>query len=236
MIAENAIRPRYAALKNQLDQRGRRLFGAAEKSAAGYGGTAAVSRATGVARSTIIRGAKDLLVISSVPVRVRRKGAGRPLASKADPTRLEDLRRLAELATMGDPMRLLLWVSKRRENLAVALRAMNYAISANTVGKMLVALGYSRQVNRKTNEGNRHPDHYGQFQHINQQVMTFQEAGQPVISVDTKKKEVIRDYKNGRSDYRATGCPDNVRGYDFVDPGLGRMAPYGVYDIAANAG
>ena len=88
---------------------------------------------------------------------------------------------------MGDPMRLLLWVSKRRENLAVALRAMNYAISANTVGKMLVALGYSRQVNRKTNEGNRHPDHYGQFQHINQQVMTFQEAGQPVISVDTKE-------------------------------------------------
>ena len=192
MIDEDAIRTRYAAIKDRLDERGRRLFVAAEKAAAGYGGTAAVCRATGVARSTIIRGAKDLLAASSTPVRVRRKGAGRPPASKADPTVLEDLRRLVEPATMGDPMRPLLWVSKSREKLAVALRAMNHAISANTVGKLLITLGYSRQVNRKTKEGSRHPDRDGQFQHINRQVIAFQAAGQPVISVDTKKKELTR--------------------------------------------
>jgi Rhodopirellula transposase DDE domain len=236
MIDENAIRTRYAAIKDRLDERGRRLFVAAEKAAAGYGGTAAVCRATGVARSTIIRGAKDLLAASPSTARVRRKGAGRPLASKADPTVLEDLRRLVEPATMGDPMRPLLWVSKSREKLAVALRAMNHAISANTVGKMLITLGYSRQVNRKTKEGSHHPDRDGQFQHINNQVMAFQAAGQPVISVDTKKKELIGEYKNGGSDYRATGCPDMVRVHDFVDPDLGKVAPYGIYDIAANAG
>jgi hypothetical protein len=236
MIDEIAIRTRYAAVKSRLDERGRRLFVAAEKAAAGYGGTAAVSRATGVARSTIIRGAKDLVDAASIAVRVRRKGAGRPLASKADPTVLEDLRRLVEPATLGDPMRPLLWVSKSREKLAAALRAMNHAISANTVGKMLVALGYSRQVNRKTKEGSHHPDRDGQFQHINRQVMASQAAGQPVISVDTKKKELIGEYKNGGSDYRAAGCPDMVRVHDFVDPDLGKVAPYGIYDIAANAG
>ncbi len=236
MIDEDAIRARYAAIKERLDERGRRLFVAAEKAAAGYGGTAAVCRATGVARSTIIRGAKDLLAASSTPVRVRRKGAGRPPASKADPTMLEDLRRLVEPATMGDPMRPLLRVSKSREKLAVALHAMNHAISANTVGKLLITLGYSRQVNRKTKEGSRHPDRDGQFQHINRQVIAFQAAGQPVISVDTKKKELIGEYKNGGSDYRATGCPDMVKVHDFVDQDLGKVAPYGIYDIAANAG
>jgi hypothetical protein len=150
MIDENAIRARYAAIKDQLDERGRRLFVAAEKTAAGYGGTAAVSRATGVARSTIIRGAKDLLTASSVSLRVRREGAGRPSSGTADPTMLEDLRGLVEPATMGDPMRPLLWVSKSREKLAAALRALNHAVSANTVAKMLTILGYSRQVNRKT--------------------------------------------------------------------------------------
>ena len=236
MVNEKAIRARYAAVKNQLDERGRRLFVAAEKAAAGYGGTAAVCRATGVARSTIIRGAKELLEASSPPGRVRRKGAGRPLRSKADPTLLEDLRRLVEPATMGDPMRPLLWVSKSREKLAAALRAMNHAVSANTVGKMLIALGYSRQVNRKTKEGRHHPDRDGQFQHINRQVIASQAAGLPVISVDTKKKELIGDYKNSGSDYRAAGRPDTVRVHDFVDPELGKVAPYGIYDIAANAG
>jgi len=113
---------------------------------------------------------------------------------------------------------------------------MNHAVSANTVGKMLIALGYSRQVNRKTKEGSHHPDRDGQFQHINRQVMATQAAGQPVISVDTRKKGLIGDYKNGGSDYRATGGPDAVRVHDFVDPELGKVAPYGIYDIAANAG
>ena len=133
MIGETAIRARYAAIKDQLDESGRRLFVAAEKAAAGYAGTAAVSRATGVARSTIIRGAKELLAVSSTSLRIRRAGAGRQASSTADPTVLDDLRGLVEPATMGDPMRPLLWVSKSREKLAVALRALNHAVSANTV-------------------------------------------------------------------------------------------------------
>lgn len=236
MIDEPAIRVRYAAIKDRLNERDRRLFVAAEKAAAGYGGTAAVSRATGVARSTIIRGVKDLLTPSAATSGVRRKGAGRPPLSKADPTVLEDLRRLVEPATMGDPMRPLLWVSKSREKLAVALRALKHAISANTIGKLLITLGYSRQVNRKTKAGSHHPDRDGQFQHINSQVLALQAVGQPVISVDTKKKELIGEYKNGGSDYRATGCPDRVKVHDFVDKELGKVAPYGIYDVATNAG
>ena len=236
MIDEEAIRTRYAAIKNRLDERGRRLFVAAEKAAAGYGGTAAVYRATGVARSTIIRGAKELVASSSSSGRVRRTGAGRPVLSQSDPTVLADLRGLLESATMGDPMRPLLWVSKSREKLATALRAMNHAISANTVAGLLVTLGYSRQVNRKTKEGSSHPDRDAQFQHINRQVVALQTAGQPVISVDTKKKELIGEYKNGGGDYRATGCPDAVKVHDFVDKELGKVSPYGIYDIAANAG
>jgi Rhodopirellula transposase DDE domain len=236
MIDEDAIRTRYAAIKDQLDERSRRLFVAAEKAAAGHGGTAAVSRATGVARSTIVRGAKELLAGPPGTGRIRRKGAGRLPLCQTDPTVLEDLRRLAEPATMGDPVRPLLWVSKSREKLAAALRAMGHAVSANTVGKLLVALGYSRQVNRKTKAGSRHPDRDGQFQHINCQVMACQAANQPVISVDTKKKELIGDYKNAGSDYRAKGCPDLVRVHDFIDKDFGKVSPYGIYDIAANAG
>jgi hypothetical protein len=237
MIDETAIRARYEAIKDRLDERGRRLFVAAEKIAAGYGGTAAVSRATGVAHSTIIRGAKDLQTVPAEGTeRVRRKGAGRPALSQSNPAVLEDLRRLVEPATMGDPMRPLLWVSKSLEKLASALRTLNHAVSANTVGKMLETLGYSRQVNRKTKEGSHHPDRDGQFQHINAQVLAVQAAGQPVISVDTKKKELIGEYKNGGSDYRAARCPDAVNVHDFVDRTLGKVAPYGIYDVATNTG
>jgi Rhodopirellula transposase DDE domain len=236
MIDETAIRARYVAIKDRLDERGRRLFVATEKVAAGYGGTAAVSRATGVAHSTIIRGAKDLLSEPAATKRVRRKGGGRSALSQSNPAVLKDLRELVEPATMGDPMRPLLWVSKSREKLASALRALNHAVSANTVGKMLLTLGYSRQVNRKTKEGRHHPDRDGQFQHINAQVLAVQAAGQPVISVDTKKKELIGEYKNGGSDYRAAGCPDPVKVHDFVDKNLGKVAPYGIYDVATNTG
>jgi len=236
MIDETAIRARYVAIKDQLDERGRRLFVAAEKVAAGYGGTAAVSRATGVAHSTIIRGAKDLLTAPAATERVRRRGGGRPALSQSNPALLKDLRQLVEPATMGDPVRPLLWVSKSREKLASVLRGLNHAVSANTVGKMLMTLGYSRQVNRKTKEGSHHPDRDGQFQHINGQVLAVQAADQPVISVDTKKKELIGEYKNGGSDYRAAGCPDPVKVHDFVDKNLGKVAPYGIYDVAMNTG
>jgi Rhodopirellula transposase DDE domain len=236
MIDEPAIRARYVAIKDRLDERGRRWFVAAEKVAAGYGGTAAVSRATGVAHSTIIRGAKELLTVPAATERVRRKGGGRPALSQTNPAVLNDLRQLVEPATMGDPVRPLLWVSKSREKLASALRALNHAVSANTVGKMLTTLGYSRQVNRKTKEGSHHPDRDRQFQHINHQVLALQAADQPVISVDTKKKELIGEYKNGGSDYRAAGCPDLVKVHDFVDKKLGKVAPYGIYDVATNTG
>jgi hypothetical protein len=149
---------------------------------------------------------------------------------------LEDLRDLVEPATMGDPMRPLLWVSKSREKLAVALRALNHAVSASTVAKMLTALGYSRQVNRKTKECSHHPDRDGQFQHINSQALALQADGQPVISVDTKKRELIGEYKNGGSDYRAAGNPDKVKVHDCIDKELGKVSPYGVYDLATNAG
>jgi DNA-binding phage protein len=165
MIDEAAIRARYVAIKDGLDERGRRLFVAAEKIAAGYGGTAAVARATGIAHSTIIRGAKDLAAPASD--RVRRKGGGRPALSQSDPTVLDDLRRLVEPATVGDPMRALLWVSKSREKLAKALRELGHAISANTVGKLLETLGYSRQLNRKTKEGGNNADRNAQFDHFN---------------------------------------------------------------------
>jgi hypothetical protein len=141
MIDETAIRARYVAIKDQLNERGRRLFVAAEKLAAGYGGTAAVSRATGVAHSTIIRGAKDILTAPAASERVRRRGGGRRALSLSNPALLEDLRQLVEPATMGDPMHPLLWVSKSREKLASALRGLSYAVSANTVGKMLISLG-----------------------------------------------------------------------------------------------
>ena len=236
MIDENAIRARYAAIKDQLDERGRRLFVATEKAAAGYGGTAAVSRATGVARSTIIRGAKDLLAAPAAPVRVRRKGAGRPALEHGRSHRAGGP---APAWWNRRPWAIrcarCLWVSKSREKLATALRALNHAVSANTVGKMLTTLGYSRQVNRKTKEGSHHPDRDAQFQHINAR-SRVQAAGQPVISVDTKKKELIGEYKNGGSDYRAAGCPDEVKVHDFVDKELGKVAPYGIYDLATNTG
>ena len=235
MIDEAAIGTRYAAIKDRLDERGRRLFVAAEKIAAGHGGTAAVARATGVAHSTIIRGAKDLAAPAASD-RVRRKGGGRPPLSQSDPAVLEDLRRLVEPATVGDPLRPLLWGSKSREKLAAALRDLGHKIGANTVGKLLGTLGYSRQVNRKTKEGSHHPDRDAQFTHINSRVMALQAAGQPVISVDTKKKELIGEYKNGGSDYRPKGCPDCVGTHDFADKELGKVAPDGIYDVTTNTG
>lgn len=156
--------------------------------------------------------------------------------TETDPTLLEDLRRLLEPATMGDPMRPLLWVSKSHAKLAEALSAMGHKIKKSSVPKLLELLKYRRQVNRKTLEGSNNPDRDAQFEHINAAVISTQTAGQPVISIDTKKKELIGPYKNGGSDYRPEGCPDKVNEHDFADKELGKAIPYGVYDIAANAG
>lgn len=219
-----------------MDERGRRLFAAAEARTAGPGGIVAAARATGVARSTIGRGLKDLDAPDSLSGSIRRVGGGRHALTRSDPTLLEDLRRLLEPATMGDPMRPLLWVSKSHAKLAAALRAAGHKISKSSIPALLGMLKYCRQVNRKTLEGSDNPDRDAQFEPINAAVIAAQAAGQPVISIDTKKKELIGSYKNAGSDYRPEGRPDKVKVHDFVDAGLGKVVPYGVYDIAANAG
>jgi Rhodopirellula transposase DDE domain len=237
MIDEAAIRQRFKAIHGQLDERGLRLLAAAEARTAGYGGIAAVARATGMARSTIGRGLKDLDAPALASGQVRRPGSGRKPVQESDATLLADLRRLVEPATLGDPMRPLLWVSKSHAKLAAALVGMGHEVSPNTVGKLLrEALGYSRQANRKTLEGARHPDRDAQFEHINARVRAVQAAGDPVISVDTKKKELIGTFKNGGSDYRPKGCPEAVNVHDFVDKTLGKVAPYGIYDPVDNTG
>ncbi len=236
MVDVSAIGDRYAAVRRSLDERGRRLFAAAEARTAGHGGISAASRATGLARSTIGRGLKDLDDPGGLSGAVRRPGSGRHALTVTDPRLLEALCRLLEPATMGDPVRALLWVSKSHAKLAAALCAMQHQIGKSSIPKLLVLLGYRRQCNRKTLEGSCNPDRDAQFEHINAAVIATQATGQPVISVDTKKKELIGAYRNVGSDYRPAGCPDKVKVHDFVDAALGKVVPYGVYDIAANAG
>jgi hypothetical protein len=236
MVDASSIRERFAAVADSLNERSRRLLVAAEAKTAGYGGIAAASRATGVARSTIGRGLKDLADPGSLSGEVRRGGSGCPPLTRKDPALLKNLRQLVEPATMGDPMRPLMWVSKSHAKLAAALRAMGHKIAARSIPKLLGLLKYRRQVNRKTLEGSHNPDRNAQFEHINAAVIAIQAAGQPVISIDAKKKEPIGCYKNGGSDYRPEGSPDQVNVYDFVDKELGKVVPYGVYDIAADAG
>jgi hypothetical protein len=236
MTNVSAIRERFETVGCGLNERSRRLFAAAEAKTAGYGGITATSRATGIARSTIGRGLKDLTDPDTLPGVVRRPGSGRPALTETDPTLLENLGRLLEPATMGDPMRLLLWVSKSHAKLAEALCEMGHKIKKSSIPKLLGLLKYRRQANRKTLGGGSHPDRDAQFEHINAAVIATQAAGQPVISIDTKKKELIGPYRNGGSDYRPEGCPDKVNDHDFVDKELGKAVPYGVYDIAANTG
>ena len=236
-IDREGIGLRWAADGSKRDERGKRLFAASEVRAAGYGGLAAVSRITGIARSTINRGEDDLDVPPLPAGRVRREGGGGKPLIERDPTLLADLESLVEPATLGDPERALLWVSKSREKLAAALVGKGHEISPNTVAKLLAdELGYSRQVNRKAEEGTNHPDRNAQFEHINAAVLAAQAAGQPVISVDTKKKELIGNYKNGGSDYRRKGEPVRVNVHDFPDKVLGKGIPYGVLDLTANLG
>ena len=237
MIDRDAIRLRWETLGCKFDERGQRLFAATEVRAAGYGALAIVSEITGLARSTINRGEDDLDEGPLPDGRVRRKGGGPKALSERDPTLVPDLARFAEPATMGDPMRPLKWISKSHEKLALALREAGHEVSPNTVAKLLeTELEYSRQVNRKTHEGASHPDRNQQFEHINAGVVVAQAAGQPVISVDTKKKELIGNFKNGGSDYRPKGDPKRVNTHDFQDKELGKVVPYGVYDVGANAG
>ena len=237
MTGESGIRERFAILSPVLDERGRRLFAAAEVMTAGWGGLAAVSRATGIARSTIGRAlAEQRSGADPGEGRVRRKGGGRKPLIETDASLLGDLGKLVEPGTRGDPQSPLKWTSKSVRKLSASLRAMGHKIGHTLVAELLARLGYSLQANVKTREGSSHADRDAQFEYINGQVSQALAAAEPAISVDTKKKELVGDFKNNGREWRPEGKPQEVRVHDFVIPELGRAAPYGVYDIAANAG
>ena len=237
MIDSTAIRDRYAALSAHLDERGRRSFAAAEARAAGYGGIAAVSRATGIAASTIGRGLKELACGSGLSAdRVRRHGGGRKALVATNATLLDDLLALVSPSERGDPMSPLRWTCKGLRRLSGELAARGHKISHTVVGELLKQQKFSLQANRKTREGDSHPDRDAQFAHINASVTRALSEQQPVISVDTKKKELVGDFKNGGREWRRQGEPEEVRVHDFLIKDLGRAVPYGIYDLAANAG
>ncbi len=221
-----------------LDERGLRMFVASEARAAGHGGIEAVHAVTGVSRTTIWRGLKELKANdTALPQnRVRRTGGGRKAGVVKQPGLVEALKRIIESAIRGDPEAALLWVSKSQRHLAKALEAEGYKVSYRVVGRLLRDMGFSLQANAKTKEGGNHPDRNAQFEHINALVNEFQAEGQPAISVDTKKKELVGDFKNNGRALRPKGSPEPVRVHDFVIKEKGKVAPYGVYDIAANEG
>ena len=217
-----------------LDERGRRLWAAAESVALGYGGDSVVSAATGLARATIRAGRAELAHGVTASHRVRRAGAGRPEIETTQPGVTEALDVLVEPLLRGDPMSPLRWTCKSTANLAGALTAQGFRISATTVGRLLRGLGYRMHALAKAREGAAHPDRNAQFEHINATVTTFMATGQPVISVDTKKKELVGDFKIGGREWQPTGQPERVRVHDFPDDAAGKAIPYGVYDMARN--
>jgi len=237
MIDSSAIRERFAALSRHLSERDRRLWAASEARAAGYGGIAAVSAATGIAASTIGRGLKELASADTLDVgRVRRRGGGcKPLVKK-DATLLADLLALVDPSARGDPMSPLRWTCKSLSQLAAALAAKGHRVGRTVIGELLHQQKFSLQANRKTREGDSHPDRDAQFVHVNDTVAAALAAGEPVISVDTKKKELVGDFKNAGREWRPAGQPQDVRVHDFLIKELGRAVPYGVYDLADDAG
>ena len=237
MAEADRIRTRFEKLTPFLDERMRRLVAASESLAIGFGGTSEVSRQTGVSRRAIIRGIKELDQAPSVPGgRVRRPGGGRKRTVDKDSSLKTDLERLVDPVTRGDPESPLRWTCKSVRKLAEELKRLGHQTSHRMVAELLHELGYSLQANRKTLEGSSHADRDQQFQHINQHVSEFLNQQQPVISVDTKKKELVGNFKNHGAELRPKGDPEAVCVHDFVIPELGRAAPYGVYDLANNSG
>jgi DDE family transposase len=237
MIDQAPIRDRFSALSPHLNERERRLLAATEATAAGYGGIAAVSQATGIAASTIGRGLKELAGEAAIALgRVRRSGGGRKPLTVTNPALLTDLLALVEPGERGDPMSPLRWTCKGLRQLAAELTARGHRVSRTVVGELLKRQKFSLQANSKTQEGGDHPDRDAQFIHINQSVKAALAAQQPVISVDTKKKELVGNFKNAGREWRPQGDPEEVGVYDFLSKALGRAVPYGIYDIAANAG
>jgi hypothetical protein len=231
------IRSRWQLAAPFLDERGRRLFAANESLALGLGGVTATARATGLARSTINRGIEELRSAGNeIGRRVRRPGGGRKSAVAHQPDLPAALEALIEASIRGDPCSPLRWVSRSQRHLVKVLREQGFNISQRVVANLLRELNYSCQANSKVREGSKHPDRDAQFNHINATVKAALAAGQPAISVDTKKKELVGDFKNNGRELRPKGQPEPVRVHDFKIPELGKVAPYGVYDIAANHG
>ncbi len=236
------VRRKYQLICPYLNEKSRRVWGAIEAQALGYGGISAVSRASGMNRNTIKAGFRDLQVqeqqgesdrqMSSI----RQTGGGRKRLEEKDATLLADLDKLLEPTTRGDPELPLRWTCKSVKNLANGLQLLGHSISPKTVYNLLKSMGYSLQSNRKTESGTNHPDRDGQFQYISHQVSQFQKYHRPVISVDAKKRELIGNYKQPGQEWHPKGNPTTVKMHDFEDKVLGQAIPYGVYDLCANEG
>ncbi len=237
---EARIRRKYRTLVVELDERRRRQWAAAEARDAGWGGISLVARATGLSRPTIRAGLRELKLPAKQRAiagrRVRRPGGGRKPITETDPGLLKALEALIEPVTRGDPESPLRWTCKSTAKLAAELVRQNHPVTDRTVATLLKQAGYSLQANRKTREGASHPDRNAQFEYLNACVQRFQKRGQPAISVDTKKKELIGDFKNGGREWRPQGQPEDVRVHDFLDKTLGKAIPYGVYDMLNNQG
>lgn len=229
----------YALARPLLHERSRRLFAAMLARSYGVGGVTVVAAATGVARSTINRGLTELEEMAAgkpLGQHIRRPGGGRKAAHVADPTLATAVQALVDPVTRGDPESPLLWVSKSTRHLAAALRERGHTVSHETVRQVLRALGFTLQSPRKSKEGAQHPDRNAQFEFLAEQARQFIAAGQPVISVDTKKKELVGEYANGGREWQPQGRPEAVKVHDFPEPGVGKAIPYGVYDVAADEG
>jgi hypothetical protein len=237
-----SIRVKYTSLEPVLDERACRLWAATEARAIGRGGITRVAEATGLSRVTIRAGLQELdrpITAADRPaatVRLRRRGGGRKPLVDHDPKLLRDLETLVDPVTRGDPMSPLRWTCKSAAKLAAELQAKGHAVSERTVNRLLHASDYSLQSNRKTIEGKSHPDRDAQFQYINRRVKAFQRQGQPVVSVDTKKKELVGQFRNGGREWQPKGQPEEVEVYDFAKKDLGKVIPYGIYDQTANTG
>jgi hypothetical protein len=239
VIDTKPMRRRYRALRRRLNERTLREWAGAEALAAGRGGVAAVRRVTGLSRLTIARGVREVQSASELPPdRLRVSGAGRKRAEVLDPELKQALIRLVDSGSRGDPESPLRWTSKSARHLSAALTAQKHPVGKSVVCAMLQGMGFSLQANSKTREGSNHPDRDAQFEHINARATAALKAGLPVISVDTKKKELVGDFKNGGREWRPKGDPQKVRVHDFIidEDGKGRVSPYGVYDLANNIG
>ncbi len=235
------IGTKFAALLSLMDERMRRQWAASEATGYGWGGVRAVSQATGLSPTTIRKGLSELQSRAAHPnapvaKRIRREGGGRKRKAESDPELLQALETLVDPTTRGDPESPLRWTCKSTRVLADELSRQGHPVGYRTVGRLLHAAGYSLQGNRKTKEGDAHPDRNAQFEYINAMVTAFQQRGQPVVSVDTKKKELVGDFRNGGREWLPQGEPDEVRVHDFLDKEFGKAIPYGVYDISGNQG